>query len=97
MDANGHESGTTTGLSPQKTGSSRGLLGSLKLARFGACSRLPATNLPSVSLIPSGRFKQCGSLIRVSVPKNLGKSPQSTASRAAVPRLQDEGGKKSKK
>jgi hypothetical protein len=69
MDANGHESGTTTGLSPQKTGSSHRLFGTLRLARFGACSRLPATNLPSASLIPSGRFKQGGSVIRVSVAK----------------------------
>ena len=69
MDANRHKSGTTTSLSPQKTESSHGLFGTLRLARFGAFSRLPATNLPSVSLIPSGRFKQNGSLIRVSVPK----------------------------
>jgi hypothetical protein len=79
MDATGHESGTTTSLSLQKTPtfaeasvgrqSSHGLFGTLRLARFGAFSRLPATNLPSVSLIPSGRFKQGGSLIRVSVPK----------------------------
>ncbi len=69
MDANRHKSGTTTSLSPQKTESSQRLFGTLRLARLGAFSRLPATNLPSVSLIPSGRFKQNGSLIRVSVPK----------------------------
>ena len=69
MDANGHESGPTTGLSLQKTWSSHRLIGTLRLARFGAFSRLPATNLPSVSLIPSGQFKQGGSLIRVTVPK----------------------------
>jgi hypothetical protein len=49
--------------------SSHALSGALRLARFGACSRLPATNLPSASLIPSGRFKEGGSVIRVSVAK----------------------------
>jgi hypothetical protein len=77
MDANGHESGIATNPSPEKTStfaeasvggrSSHGLSGTLRLARFDACSRLPATDLPSVSLIPSGRFKHDGSLIRVSV------------------------------
>jgi hypothetical protein len=77
MDANGRESGTTTGVSPQKTPtfaeasvgkrSSQGLIGTLRLARFGAWSRLPGTDLPSVSLIPSGRSLRSASvrIIRV--------------------------------
>ena len=89
MDANRDKSGITADLSPQETPafaeasvgrrSSHRLSGSLKLARFDARSRLPATNLPSVSLIRSSPPPETFVFIRVyswlnPLPKNLCKS-----------------------
>ena len=74
MDASGNKSGTT-GLSLQETPtlteaavgrrSSHALSGALRLARFGACSRIPGTTLPSMSPIRPSLSPETFVFIRV--------------------------------